>query len=144
MGSKITHVANASEMPIRVYYSTDKMRLEELVMEVNVRGEATGIREASQSTKMIFKADSRVRFILIPAKEFGKIIERGPLYVTVFLESNDSSNECLKSIAENFCIPNNRSFIVTKKGHIKLQELGENIWVDEDGIKHKLTSQELK
>ena len=30
MGSKITHVANASEMPIRVYYSTDKMRLEEL------------------------------------------------------------------------------------------------------------------
>lgn len=137
MGSTITHVANASEMPIRVYYSVDTMRLEELVIEVNARGNATGIGEASQSTRMIFKADSRVRFILIPEKEFGKIIERGPLYVTVFLESNNSSNECLKAISENFCIPNNRSIIVTKKGHIKWQKYGENIWEDEQGRRHK-------
>ena len=133
MGSTITHVSNASGMPIRVYYSVDTMRLEELVMEVNVRQDTTGIGEA----KMIFKSDSRVRFILIPAKEFGKIIERGPLYVTVFLESNDSSNNGPKAISENFCIPNNRSIIVTKEGHIKWQKYGENIWEDEQGNRHK-------
>ena len=136
MGSTITHVANASGMPIRVYYNTDQMRLEELVMEVKVSGDSSVTTRASQSMKMFFKADSRVRFILIPADEYGKILEEGPLYVTVFLESNDSSNECLKSIAENFCIPNNRSFIVTKKGHIKWQKYGENIWEDEQGNRH--------
>ena len=136
MGSKITHVANASEMPIRVYYSTDKMRLEELVMEVKVSGDGSVTTGASQSMKMIFKADTRARCILIPADEYGKILEAGPLYVSVFWVCSHCNREFVKSISENFCIPTNRSFIVTKKGHIKWQGLGENIWLDEDGIKH--------
>ncbi|KAG7488332.1 hypothetical protein MATL_G00032700 [Megalops atlanticus] len=144
MGSDVsrsnTHVANASGVPIRVYYSVDRMRLEEVVQEVQVGGSVSSSGEASGSVssgvKLVFKPDSRIRYLRIPVADFGKISGEGAIYVSVFVESCSCSDHCLKTISENFHIPSDRSFIVTENHNIRFQKYGASIWVDEQGIRH--------
>ncbi|KAJ8371838.1 hypothetical protein AAFF_G00299330 [Aldrovandia affinis] len=128
MWSNVTHVANASGKPIRVFYSPDSLTLEEIEVKFGTK--------ASAEAKMSMKRDSRIRYIRIPANDFGKIVGEGAIYVTVFVENGaDDDDDCL-NISQNFHIPYNRSFIVTANHNIKFQKYGANIWVDEQGNRH--------
>lgn len=129
MGNAITHVANASGTPIRVYYSMDEMPLKELVEEHRISVQ-------SSVTKLIFKADTCINYMRVPENDYGKLAEKGPIYVSVFLESGSCCDECSKTIVENECIPTDRSFIITKTHQFKWQKYGGDIWEDEDGIRH--------
>ncbi|KAL4597561.1 complement C3-like, partial [Arapaima gigas] len=131
-----THVANASGRPARIYYSVDKMRLEEMVIQ---EGSEIGISTdrisaaLSSGLKLIFKRDSRIRFVRIPVSDFIKISGEGNLYVSVFVESDSNPEKCLDAISINFYIPSDRSFIVTPNHGIRFQKYGASIWEDEYG-----------
>lgn len=127
-GSTITHVANASGVPIQLYYSTDNMRLEEAVVEVNSRGDGTA--------RLKYKPNPRVGYEWIQNKCFAKLDMVGPIYVNVYVECDGHSDGYVKKIVENKPIPTNRSFIVTKEHNFKWQKYGANIWVDEQGNRH--------
>lgn len=135
-----SHIANATGMPLRVYYSVDRMRLEEMVVEVALgvegspSGEVTG--SANVGTQLVFRRDSRIRYIRIPSGEYTKIAGEGAIYVSVFVENCNCSDHCEKNISLNFHIPSDRSFIVTRNHQLKFQRYGESIWLDEDGIRH--------
>lgn len=129
MGNAITHIANATETPIRVYYSMDKMLLTELLEE-------HGDGEENSATRLLFKADTCIRFKRVSGNEYDKLNENGPFYVSVFLESVSCCDECLETVVENECIPTDRSFIITKTHQFKWQKYGGDIWEDEDGIRH--------
>lgn len=144
MGNNIansnTHIANATGKPLRVYYSVDRLRLEEMVVEVSVGGEGSPSGEvtgsASVGTQLVFKLDTRIRYIRIPPGGFTKIAGEGAIYVSVFVEKCDCSDHCEKTISLNFHIPRDRSFIVTKRHELKFQKYGESIWIDEQGTRH--------
>ncbi|KAI1888791.1 hypothetical protein AGOR_G00172370 [Albula goreensis] len=125
MGSNVTHVANASGSPIRVFYSPNQMSLEGLQLSLSTN---------SAGASVDFKRDPRVRSLRIPRNNFGKIIGEGAIYVSVFVENDDDGDGL--NISENFYIPHNRSFIVTADNCLKLQKYGANIWVDEQGKRH--------
>ncbi|KAG5269738.1 hypothetical protein AALO_G00205550 [Alosa alosa] len=128
-GSTITHVANASGAPIRLYYSTDNMRLTEAVVTLSNRGDG--------SAKLKFEPDSRVGYEWIPKDNFAKLDMVGPIYVSVYVENDSSRDEYVKKIVENKEIQTNRSFIVTRDYNFKWQKYGANIWVDEQGNNHR-------
>ncbi|XP_064194124.1 uncharacterized protein LOC135256346 [Anguilla rostrata] len=140
MGNVMTHVANASGGPLRVYYSTDKMTLEEI--EVVYGTKAGGSKSeglsfsASTETKMQLKRDTRIRYIRIPTWDFGKILSEGNIYVTVFVENRSYDDDDCGMISENFFIPSDRSFIVTANHNIKFQKYGASLWEDEGGYSH--------
>ncbi|KAJ8377033.1 hypothetical protein SKAU_G00076130 [Synaphobranchus kaupii] len=137
MGNNMTHVANASGRPLRVYYSTDRLTLQEIeiVYGTTAEGSKTGASfSISQETKMKMIRDTRIRFIHVPINDFVKIDNEGNIYVTVFVEN--SGDNC-KMISENFHISNDRSFIVTANHTIKFQKYGESLWLDEYGINHR-------
>ncbi|KAG7488331.1 hypothetical protein MATL_G00032690 [Megalops atlanticus] len=144
MGSDVsrsnTHVANATGKPIRVYYSVDKMRLEEIVQEIGAELGASSSKEVSgkisSSTKMVFKRDSLIRYIRIPVADFAKFAGEGTLYASVFVESSTCSDDWEKTICLNFHIPCDRSFIVTENHNIRFQKYGASIWEDEHGVRH--------
>ncbi|XP_062408875.1 uncharacterized protein LOC134099867 [Sardina pilchardus] len=126
--STITHVANGSGAPVQLYYSTDIRRLRREVVPHSTRGDDT--------VRVNFK-DETVSFERIPRDRFAKLDIRGPIYVSVYVESNSSSDGYVQKIVEKKEVPNNRSFIVTKDYHFKWQALGEDIWQDEQGEDHK-------
>ncbi|KAL2096513.1 hypothetical protein ACEWY4_008661 [Coilia grayii] len=134
MGSTVTHMANASDMPVRVYYRKKKMQLEEMVEDAGDSRDGFGTGNVSQSASLFFRSDSRIRYVRIPGKDYDKIVKRGPFYVCIFLEGGNH-NECVRKIAER-SVPNNRSFIVTKKLNFEWQRYGANIWEDEQGTNH--------
>ncbi|KAJ8377024.1 hypothetical protein SKAU_G00076040 [Synaphobranchus kaupii] len=139
MGSHMTHVANGSGRPLRVYYSTDRLNLEEIeIVYKTTAGHSKSIVSLSMSeeVKMKMKRDTRIRYIHVPINDFVKILNEGNIYVTVFLENSVDSDDCMM-ISQNFHIPDNRSFIVTANRTIKFQKYGANIWMDEQGNMHK-------
>lgn len=139
-----THVANATGKPIRVYYSVETMVLSEMVMEVTGGMEVSagaassvgGKISGSTSTKMVFKPDTRVRYIRIPNRDFSKFSGEGVLFASVFVENPSKSGECLDTICSNFRVPDDKSFIVTKNHNIHFQKHGADLWEDEQGNKH--------
>ncbi|KAJ8278231.1 hypothetical protein GJAV_G00085360 [Gymnothorax javanicus] len=140
MSRNMTFVANASGRPLRVYYSSDRLTLEEIEIVFGTRAsgsksEGLGL-SVSMEAKMAMKRDTRIRYIRIPVNDYSKILEENPIFVTVFVEDKPNSDECL-NIAENFHIPSDRSFIVTANHNLRFQKYGANIWVDEDGHNHK-------
>ncbi|KAG5849787.1 hypothetical protein ANANG_G00075420, partial [Anguilla anguilla] len=141
MGQVMTHVANASGGPLRVYYSTDKMTLEEI--EVVYGTKAGGSKSeglsfsVSAETRMRMKRDTRIRYIRIPTWDFGKILSEGNIYVTVFVENRSYDDDDCGMISENFFIPSDRSFIVAANHNIKFQKYAASIWEDEQGYNHR-------
>ncbi|XP_063061782.1 uncharacterized protein LOC134454618 isoform X2 [Engraulis encrasicolus] len=124
----ITHVANATKMPVRVYFS------EEIIETVLVTSSDTWW--PWQDKKVLFRPNSCDPYLCVPAKTYEMLLKRGPFYVSIFLESSSASGECAKTIAENVCIPNNRSFIITKRHTFEMQKFGASIWKDEQGKNH--------
>ena len=124
LGSTVTHVANATDGPLHVMYSTDEMKLREAVLKANNKGDG--------SAKMTFRSSDRVTYERIPRRNFAKFDQLGPLYFTAIAEKNDRYT----TVCENKKIQNNRSFIVTKSLNFKWQKYGENIWMDEQGNIH--------
>ncbi|XP_063060693.1 uncharacterized protein LOC134453874 [Engraulis encrasicolus] len=120
-----THVANATERPVRVYFS------EEIIETILVTSSDTWW--PWQDKKVLFRPNSCDPYLCVPAKTYERLSKRGPFYVSVFLESSSASGECAKTIAENVRIPNNGSFIITKKHTFERQKLDANIWKDEQG-----------
>ncbi|KAJ8397441.1 hypothetical protein AAFF_G00437170 [Aldrovandia affinis] len=134
-----SYVANATGKPIRIFYSVDRLRLEEMVVNmkagVEVSMEAASM-SASGDMKSVFKLDSRHRYVRIPVGSFVQIAGEGAVYASVFVESSSNSNDCKDTITLNFHIPCDRSFIVTKDHSIRFQKYGDSIWVDDQGIRH--------
>ncbi|KAG5271214.1 hypothetical protein AALO_G00177180 [Alosa alosa] len=85
-------------------------------------------------TKMNFKANSPGSYICIPPNQYLAFSGEGVKYASVYLEG--SSGECVKTIVENYSIPNNKSFIVTANHEIKFQKDGGVIGEDEDSVRH--------
>lgn len=138
-----THVANATGKHLRIFYGVDKMRLEEMV--INVGGEIGGTASKTEQSvsgkistdlKMVFKPDSRIRYIRLPERETCNFAGEGTIYASVLVEDENNNKNCADVICLNFHIPSDRSFIVTANHSIKLQKYGANIWVDEDGNNH--------
>ncbi|KAL7843723.1 hypothetical protein AOLI_G00252350 [Acnodon oligacanthus] len=134
-----THVANATGKYLRIYYETTKMTLEELVVNVDAgfgfsNSSVTG--NANTSTKMVFRPDSRVRYIRLPPREFTNFAGEGELFASVLVEDKDNPEVYLKCICLNFHVPSDRSFIVTGSENIKLQKYGASVWVDDSGTNH--------
>ncbi|MGH0168462.1 UNVERIFIED_CONTAM: hypothetical protein FKN15_054067 [Acipenser sinensis] len=144
MGNSSTHVANATGKPLRVYYEVESMKLEDIVLNVSgssggTLGPApTATANVSTTTNMVFKPDSRIRYIRLPVDETCKFSGEGKLYASVFVEDKQKRASCNKIICKNYKIPRNRSFIVTANHNIKFtKKKSEDRWIDEDGINHK-------
>ncbi|KAL7837099.1 hypothetical protein SRHO_G00268100 [Serrasalmus rhombeus] len=134
-----THVANATDKALRIYYQTSQMTLEELVVNADAGFGYSGSgfsAHGNVSTKSVFKPDSRVRYIRLPPKEFTNFAGEGKLFASVLVEDKRDPKVFLKCICMNFHVPCDRSFIVTASENIKLQKYGANIWVDENGVNH--------
>uniref|UniRef100_A0A0E9T7D3 Uncharacterized protein n=1 Tax=Anguilla anguilla TaxID=7936 RepID=A0A0E9T7D3_ANGAN len=69
------------------------------------------------------KRNTRIRYIRIPTRDFGKILGEGNIYVTVFVENRSYDDDDCKMISQNFFIPSNKSFIVTANHNIKFQSM---------------------
>ncbi|KAJ8377025.1 hypothetical protein SKAU_G00076050 [Synaphobranchus kaupii] len=139
MGNSMTHVANASGRPLRVYYSTERLTLQEIEIVYGTTAGCSKLEVSlsmSEEVKIKMKCDTRIRYIHVPINDFVKILNEGNIYVTVFLENSVDSDDCTM-ISHNFYIPINRSFIVTANHTIKFQKYGESLWLDEHGNKHK-------
>ncbi|KAL6464300.1 hypothetical protein MHYP_G00266170 [Metynnis hypsauchen] len=134
-----THVANATDKAIRVYYHTTKMTLQELVVNADA---GIGYSDSSVSAKgnvsstMVFRPDSQVRYLRLPSREYTNFAGEGELFASVLVEDKNNPEVYLRCICMNFHVPSDRSFIVTASENIKLQKYGANIWIDEDGIRH--------
>lgn len=129
MGSTITHVANASGAPVKVFYSQEENILKKLVLTAHVQNVLT--------LQLNFKSeDSHVSFERIPTKSFAKFDIRGPIYISVYVVCEDDEDRVKTVVAEDKKIPNNMSFIVTKNHSFRWQKYGANIWVDEQGNNH--------
>lgn len=138
-----THVANATGKNLRIFYEVDKMRLEELVINVVTeiggtasKTEQSGSGKISTDTKMVFKPDSRIRYLRLPKHDSCNFAGEGTLYASVLVEDECNHKNCLEVICLNYHIPSDRSFIVTANHNIKLQKYGASIWVDESGNRH--------
>ncbi|KAF4115147.1 hypothetical protein G5714_002636 [Onychostoma macrolepis] len=138
-----TYVANATGKHLRIFYEVDKMRLEELVTNVGaeIGGTASKTEQSvsgkiSTDMKMIFKPDSRIRYIRLPVNDTCKFAGEGTIYASVLVEDECDNKNCTDVICLNYHIPSDRSFIVTANHNIKLQKYGASIWVDEAGNNH--------
>ncbi|KAL6464303.1 hypothetical protein MHYP_G00266200 [Metynnis hypsauchen] len=134
-----THVANATDRYLRIYYETSKMTLDELVVNVDAGfnfSDSSASGNTNTSTKMVFKPDSRVRYIRLPPKEYTNFAGEGELFASVLMEDKHDPKVYLKCICLNFHVPCDRSFIVTGSENIKLQKYGANVWVDDEGKNH--------
>lgn len=140
VGRSNSYVANATFKPLRIYYSVEKLRLEEMVVDTSVGVDAstdkTASISASANVKTVFKLDTRIRYVRIPIGSFIQIAAEGELYASVFVEDKSDSDHCTETITVNFHIPCDRSFIVTKDGSIRFQKYGASIWEDEQGIRY--------
>ncbi|KAG5849824.1 hypothetical protein ANANG_G00075800 [Anguilla anguilla] len=130
----MTYVANASGGPLRVFYSTDRMTLEEIEIVYGISAGGS-LFSVSTETRMRMKRDTRIRYIRIPTWDFGKILGEGNIYVTVCVEYCSNCGD-YGMISENFFIPSDRSFIVARNHNIKFQKYAANIWEDEGGYNH--------
>ncbi|KAL7837094.1 hypothetical protein SRHO_G00268050 [Serrasalmus rhombeus] len=134
-----THVANATDKHLRIYYQTSKMTLEELVVKADAGlgfSNSTVSGNVNTSTTMVFKPDSRVRYLRLPPREFTNFAGEGELFASVLVEDKTNPEVYLKCICMNFHVPSDRSFIVTASENIKLQKYGASVWVDENGVRH--------
>ncbi|MGH0186354.1 UNVERIFIED_CONTAM: hypothetical protein FKN15_021153 [Acipenser sinensis] len=139
-----THVANATGKPLRIYYHVEKMRLNELVVEggAEIGGSVSNSGasldgKVSSKVKSVFKPDSRVRYIRLPANDYCKFSGEGELFVCVFVEDNHNEKSCVDTISINFHVPSDRSFIVTANHNIKYQKYGAGLWIDDLGYDHR-------
>lgn len=139
-----THVANATGKHLRIFYGVDTMRLEEMVINVGaeIGGSASKTEKSvsgkiSTDVKMVFKPDSRIRYVHLPQNETCNFAGEGTIYASVLLEDEMDDKICSGVICQNFRIPNDRSFIVTANHTIKLQKYGAGYWIDEDGNNHR-------
>ncbi len=138
-----THVANATGKRIRIFYGVDKMRLEEMVINVgadwrhSIKTEQSVSGKISSDVKMVFKPDSLIRYIRLPKNETCNFAGEGTIYASVLVEDDNNNKNCAEVICLNFHIPSDRSFIVTANHSIKLQKYGASYWVDEDGNNHR-------
>ncbi|KAL7837095.1 hypothetical protein SRHO_G00268060 [Serrasalmus rhombeus] len=133
-----THVANATDKHLRIYYQTSKMVLEDLVVQAEAGEGYSSLSfsaEGNVSSTMVFKPDSQVHYIPLPPKQYINIAGKGELFASVLVEDR-KTNTCLNYICLNFHVPCDRSFIVTASENIKLQKYGANVWVDESGQNH--------
>lgn len=142
MGNKVSdiHVANATGSPLRIFYRTEEMTLEEMVKEGNMeigatvsKSDASVSGKTSTSNKQVFRSHSKNHFIHVPVGEFTKFAGEGTIYATICVVDESDHDACLKIIAHNYRIPINSSFIVTPTHNIKFQRRGETNWIDESG-----------
>ncbi|KAL7843724.1 hypothetical protein AOLI_G00252360 [Acnodon oligacanthus] len=120
-----THVANATDQHLRIYYQTAKMMLEDLVVKAEAgEGYSSSSFSAQEkfSSTMAFKPDSQVHYIPLPPKQYINIAGEGELFVSVLVEDRKTKNTCPKCICLNFHVPCDRSFIVTANENIKFQK----------------------
>ncbi|KAF4115148.1 hypothetical protein G5714_002637 [Onychostoma macrolepis] len=115
-----THFANATGKHLRIFYEVDKMRLEELV--INVGEEIGSSWKISTDAKMVFKPDSRIRYLRLPKYETCNFAGGGTIYASVLVEDENDNKNCIDVICLNYHIPSDRSFILTANHNIKLQK----------------------
>lgn len=139
-----THVANATGKHLRIFYGVDTMKLEEMVINVGagIEGKASKTEKSvsghiSTDVKMVFKPDSRIRYIHLPQNETCNFAGEGTIYASVLLEDEKDEKTCSGVICQNFHVPSDRSFIVTANHTIKLQKYGASLWIDEEGHDHR-------
>ncbi|KAJ8278230.1 hypothetical protein GJAV_G00085350 [Gymnothorax javanicus] len=136
----MTFVANASGRPLRVFYSPDRLTLDEIEIVFGTRASGSKSKgpgfSVSAETKLVMQRNTLARHICIPANDYGEILDGCAIFVTVFVEDSPNCYECL-NIAHNFYIPSDRSFIITTNLNLKFQRYAANIWVDEDGYNHR-------
>ena len=147
-----THVPNATGKPLRVFYKVGTMTLDEVVTKGEVSGgykATSGVSSSPDSPVNAnndistsissdgtsrFKPDCRVRFIRVPIGKWLKIVGEGKLYVSMFVEENETSCTC---VCANFLIPSDRYFIVASDRSILFQKYGACQWIDESSHNHK-------
>ncbi|KAL6464301.1 hypothetical protein MHYP_G00266180 [Metynnis hypsauchen] len=128
-----TRMANATDMYLRIYYETSKMRLEELIIHKKGKigfSNSSLSAEGKVSSKMIFKPDSRVHFTVLPPDEYTYTAREGELYVTIFLEKRKKRKKKPRyyCICENVYVPIHHSFVVTPSENIRLHNNNET-WI---------------
>lgn len=151
----VVNVANASDYPIVVCYSHERMAITSLKakIESSLKSKATvGISLKDMSASSALSAKERVNTevnyqreviytkLLIPPHTSSCIRgEERNIYACVWLINIDDDDDDMEfiSVCENYVVPQYRSFIVTGDPTIKFQKQGADIWVDEEGKNHR-------
>ncbi|CAH2323026.1 Hypothetical predicted protein [Pelobates cultripes] len=134
MGNENSHIANACNAEIMIYFESKKLHITEIAFEVTTD---TGVKASEKEVEahnnlatkfnVNLKPDSRIQYIRCPSREYIKIPLQGTIYVTVIAKRGDK-NELM---CMNFMVPSDRSIIVIDNGMVKFAKYG-SLWKDED------------
>ncbi|CAH2323025.1 Hypothetical predicted protein [Pelobates cultripes] len=138
MGNENTHVANASQCEIYIFFQSTKLHVSDIAIGVTTdtgttvsEKDVAGHLNVGTSLNVNLKSDTRIQFLTCPSREYTKISLQGDLYTTIVLKHPGQEDTML---CMNFMIPSDRSIIVTDK-MIKFTKYGY-LWMDEAGNYH--------